>query len=172
MTCLVEGMTVKTAGGSVLRELRSVLEGDHRAIHAALTRMLQALKDGDRDARESAWLELDERLRTHMTLEEEHLFRELAEIDPREAHALAGEHCRIRALLGELDIDLELSLGGEATLSELGRVLRDHVAREHALLYRWCDESLSDEARDVLRARLASTLSRLGCDHDHTPQTH
>lgn len=146
-------------------ELRSMLDGDHRAIVSALTRLVQALRDDDRDALDSAWLELDERLRAHMSLEEELLFPELARIDPQEAHALAGEHCRVRALLNELDIDLELSRGREAMLSELNQVLREHFARENVLLYRWCDQSLSQAARDALRARLARTLSRLAGDH-------
>jgi hemerythrin-like domain-containing protein len=147
--------------------LRRILNDDHAAIQAVFERAIGALRGDDLALRERIWLELDERLRAHMTLEEEHVFPELERIDRAEVHALTAEHCRIRALLRELDIDLELSLGAESMLMELAELLHAHVARENALLYRWCDESLSEGARDALRGRLARTLAQAACGHTH-----
>lgn len=164
-------MTDTLDTSSTMGALRRILNDDHHAIHAALERAIAVLRGGDSAARERDWLELDERLRAHMTLEEEHVFPELERIDPREVHALAAEHCQIRALLRELDFDMELSFGCESMLRDLAELLRAHVARENALLYRWCDESLSEAARDALRDRLARTLSQVTCAHTQTPHT-
>jgi hypothetical protein len=147
--------------------LRRILNDDHAAIQAAYQRAIGALRADDLALRERTWLELDERLRAHMTLEEEHVFPELVRVDPAEVHALTAEHCRIRALLRELDMDMDLSLGGESMLKDLAELMHAHVARENTLLYRWCDESLSEGARDALRARLARTLTQVACGHTH-----
>ncbi len=164
-------MTGTLDTSSTIGALRRILNDDHHSIQAAFEQAFAALRGDDSAVRERAWLKLDERLRAHMTLEEEHVFPELERIDPREVHALAAEHCQIRALLRELDFDLELSVDWESMLRDLAELLRAHVARENALLYRWCDESLSETARDALRDRLARTLSQVACTHTQTSHT-
>lgn len=164
-------MTDTLDTSSTMGALRRILNDDHHSIQAAFEQAIAALRGDDSAVRERAWLELDERLRAHMTLEEEHVFPELERIDPREVHTLAGEHCHIRALLRELDFDMELSVGCESMLRDLAELLRAHVARENALLYRWCDESLSQAAREALRERLARTLSQAARARTHLTHT-
>ena len=152
-------------------DLRRSLSSEHHAIEAALERAAQALREDDRASRESAWLALDERLRAHMTFEEQHVLPELERLDPHEAHALAAEHCHIRASLCELDIDMELSSGCESMLADLSKQLHAHIARENTLLYRWCDESLTPAAREALRGRLTRTLSQHASERPRTTQS-
>jgi hemerythrin HHE cation binding domain-containing protein len=169
--CLAAGMAETFESAVTMDDLRRGLNAEHHAIEAACARALQALREGDRLTRESAWLALDARLRAHMTFEEQHVLPELERVDPREAHALAAEHCHIRALLSELDIDMELSRGCESMLADLSEQLHAHIARENTLLYRWCDESLSPAAREALRGRLARTLSQLAGERPPATQS-
>ena len=119
--------------------LRDDLVRDHEAIDLALDRLVDAFETGDRDVARDAFREFDTRLSTHLTLEEEVLLPEFAELDPGEAAQLLGEHGVIRAMLEELGIGTDLHLTRVPAIRKLAETLRTHARREDALFYRWAD---------------------------------
>jgi hemerythrin superfamily protein len=83
------------------------------------------------------WCELESKLLSHLEAEERYVLPAFARVDREEAFALIREHGKIRELLLELGISIELHYARLAPFQKFVEILRTHAAREEALLYRW-----------------------------------
>ena len=68
------------------------------------------------------------------------------------------EHARIRQLLGELGVGVDLHLVRLELAREFIDFLRAHARREEALLYRWAASDLNAAARAAVAQRLHPSL--------------
>jgi hypothetical protein len=131
--------------------LQDTLTTEHERLDALFERLLAAFHADARGELCRLWAEFDSRLRAHLALEEEHILPEFEKIDAVEASALAHEHVRIRELLTELDIAIDLHLCRERTIVDLIAMLREHAKREDSLMYRWAAANLSPAKQHTIR---------------------
>jgi hemerythrin-like domain-containing protein len=140
---------------TVAEGLRATLIRDHERLDQLFDALVQALRADARDDALRLWAAFDDGLCRHMALEERHLLRAFAIVDPREAAELLKEHDEIRAKLAELGIGVELHQIGVDVVSTFVEQLRQHARREDALAYRWA-ERLPPETKRQLQASLGA----------------
>lgn len=129
------------------------LSHEHQQLDQLFEQLSSALRA---DAREDAmrlWGQFDERLCTHMELEERILFPGLRNAEPREAAALVEEHAQIRAKLSELGVALDLHQVRAEAFADFVEQLRRHAGRENALAYQWAERHLDAEDQNALEHR-------------------
>ncbi|HET9620818.1 MAG TPA: hemerythrin domain-containing protein [Kofleriaceae bacterium] len=102
------------------------------------------------------WTELDHGLVAHMIAEERHVLPAFAKVDRAEALALLREHGKIRELLLELGVAIDLHCLRYERANELVALLLDHAGREDQLLYRWADQALPAEAIEAVKREVAA----------------
>lgn len=106
-----------------------------------------AFRSDDWKLASKTYAELERELSAHFQIEEEALFPEYCQTEPREAADLLDEHRAIRARVFELGVGIDLHQTRLPAIEELVTKLRRHAEREDALLYRWADRDFSDPAR-------------------------
>lgn len=140
-------------------KVQDALRGDHHRLDALFEQLLNAVHVNDSALADAAWTEFENGILTHLDVEEEHMLPLLVREAPDEAEGILAEHRKLRSLLAEIGVALEIHLVREATVEELVGSLRAHAAREEALLYRWAETALADERKahilERLRARAA-----------------
>jgi hypothetical protein len=141
--------------------LQSMLAKGHEQLDALFERLLAAFHADARNELGPLWAEFDSRLRAHLALEEERILPQFAKLNPAEAQSLAAEHVRIRELLSELDIAVDLHLARERTIIDLVTLLREHARREDALMYRWAAANLNPEQQHTLVSELRRAMAKL-----------
>jgi hemerythrin len=134
--------------------LQDTLAREHEYLNGLFERLLAAFQADARVELGSLWTEFDSRLRSHMSLEEEYILPEFAKVDVTEANALRAEHVRIRELLTELDIAVDLHLARESTIADLVTMLKAHAEREDRLMYRWAASNLGAGTRKTIREEI------------------
>jgi hemerythrin len=137
-----EGMTAPRPG-----RIRERLIEDHEALDRLLARLTMAFRSNDWKLASDTYADLERELSAHFRTEEELLFPEFCQTEPREAADLLDEHRAIRARVFELGVGIDLHQTRLAAIEELVTKLRRHAEREDALLYRWADRDFSDPAR-------------------------
>jgi hemerythrin len=137
-----KGMTAPRPG-----RIRERLIEDHEALDRLLARLTMAFRSNDWKLASDTYADLERELSAHFRTEEELLFPEFCQTEPREAADLLDEHRAIRARVFELGVGIDLHQTRLAAIEELVTKLRRHAEREDALLYRWADRDFSDPAR-------------------------
>lgn len=127
--------------------IREHLIEDHRELERLLARLTMAFRSDDWKLASETYAELERELEAHFRTEEEVLFPELCQTEPREVTELLDEHRAIRARVFELGVGIDIHQTRLAAIEELVAKLRQHKDREDALLYRWADRDFSDPAR-------------------------
>jgi hemerythrin len=143
-------------------DLWELLLVDHRRLEQ-LSVQLQAAFDADaREDTQQLWTELDRSLEAHFRVEERLLCPRFGNIDATETRALAAEHRLLREQLAELGVGVDLKLVRAEVAKGFLAMLRAHAEREDALLYRWANDALAEEAGEVAAALAPSgpVLSR------------
>jgi len=107
------------------------------------------------------WREFDKGLRAHLDLEEQFILPEFMKFDPDNARTLAHEHDQIRSQLNEFAISIDLHLARSEAVSNFIELLRNHAKREDALMYRWAQENLHEQAKTTIRSRALTALGKL-----------
>lgn len=138
--------------------LRSSLVREHMALDGCFDRLVAASRANAREDVAAAWADLDRLLSDHLAFEELVIFPELRPVDLHEIDALLHEHQKIRALMTEMGVEVDLHVVRLARVHELVELLRKHAAREDAVLYRWAELSLPGQAR-------ARALQRVHAQH-------
>jgi hemerythrin superfamily protein len=140
-------------------KVQDALRDDHHRLDALFEMLLNAVHVDDSALADTIWTEFERSVLDHLEVEEEHMIPLLARETPEEAEGILAEHRKLRTLLAELGVALEIHLVREATVEELIGSLRAHAAREEALLYRWAETALADERKahilERIRARAA-----------------
>jgi hypothetical protein len=141
--------------------LQSMLAREHESLNGLFDRLLAAFHADARAELGPLWTDFDSRLRSHLALEEEYILPEFAKVDVTEANALRAEHVRIRELLCELDIAVDLHLAREGTVADLVALLRAHAEREDRLMYRWAASNLGAGTRKTIREEIRLAFHNL-----------
>lgn len=139
-----------------MKPLYDALREDHRRLDEVFETLLNCVHAGEREAAREAWTAFERGLTGHMAAEEATLLPVFDQFEPEEAARVRAEHLRIRTLLDELGVALDLHALREEKVEELVAALRAHAAHEEAGLYPWADQALPEPAADALRKRLAA----------------
>jgi hypothetical protein len=153
--------------------IRSAFQLDHRRLDALFEDLLNRMHVNDVAAAREAWTAFDAGLTGHLEAEERFMIPIFQRHDPVEAAAILAEHAKIRSLVAELGMMLDIHALREDTVAELVSFLRAHAAREEAALYRWADTDLPhapkvslverlDEARRSALARAKDLVGKVG----------
>jgi len=137
--------------------------------HGELEQLLQRLAD-DSAAPEPAallptWCQFETRLLAHMDAEERYLLPLLDVSHARESAQTRAEHARIRELVSELGVAVELHTARQAAITELIAILRQHSEHEEESVYPLGSQRAEAHVQTKISAaletarRLASTLS-------------
>lgn len=120
------------------------LFADHERLGGIFDRLLNCVHVNDQPAIDAAWTEFESALLAHLEAEEVHLLPIFAQVDREEVTAIRQDHAKIRYLLAEMGVRLELHCVKERTVERLIQSLRAHAAREERLLYEWADREVPD----------------------------
>jgi hemerythrin superfamily protein len=129
-------------GEGRLSSLESLLAGDHDRLDRAFAAIVTRVEGGDWRQIESEWLAFQGALLGHLEAEEKHVIPALAQDRPLAAELLLDDHARIRVMLTELGIELDLHLLGAARVEAFVAALRAHAEREERIFYPWVDRRL------------------------------
>jgi len=135
-------------------DLQQRFLADHRRLEKLFTQLMEAFNADAREETQQLWSELERGLETHFTAEERFLFPSFALVDPVETGHLSAEHAALRARVADLGVGVDLKLVRADVAKDFIDGIRAHAAREDALLYRWANTALPEEAA----ARLAQSL--------------
>lgn len=141
-----------------MKGLYEALHRDHQRLDDVFESLLNQMHAGDAEAARETWVRFERELLGHMEAEETELLPVLDRFDPEEAGTIRAEHLRIRALLAEMGVALELHTLREERVEAFVRALRQHAAHEEAGLYPWADKELPKPATERVHARLAAAL--------------
>lgn len=140
--------------------VRELLNRDHDRLERLYGELLEAFHADAREDVARLWSALEEGLIAHLTAEEDWVLPAFAAVDEREARRLRSEHDKIRSLLTELGVGVDLhAIRGEVAEAFIDS-LRAHARREDALLYRWIDTDLDAASRLPLRRRMSGRATR------------
>jgi hemerythrin-like domain-containing protein len=125
------------------------LRREHARLSIVLDDLLERFTDGNQRDLRAAWSEFEQRLVAHLDFEDRVILPAFANIDPVETQALRGEHLRLRTVLAELGVGVDLHLVQLEPARQFADWLREHAHREDVLLYRWVDSELAQIMRAI-----------------------
>lgn len=131
------------------------LIADHQHLDALFERLLDDIHGGDASVCQATWTTFEKALLAHLEFEEVLLLPMFEATNPEETETLRRQHAKLRYLLAEMGVRLELHAVKEENVRSLVEFLRAHALREEVLLYRWSN-ALSREAAESLIERLPS----------------
>lgn len=131
-------MSIRTSHSAEL-QLRKLLSDDHRRLDQLFNDVLRAFRGGDREEAAALWSQFETGLRNHFVFEEVRLFAEFRRANPAATAELVTDHVKLRAMLSDLSVSLDLHLTRADMVENFISALRSHAAREDALLYRWAE---------------------------------
>jgi hypothetical protein len=133
----------------------AMLGEDHARLERAFDALLTVAERGDWDDLRRRWPSFDRELTRHMDAEEIRIISGFGREHPREARTLLDDHARIRAQLTELGLALELGHVSIERAQGFLIDLREHAAREDAVLYPWAARGLDALAWERFRFALS-----------------
>jgi len=92
----------------------------------------------------------------HLDAEEHYLLPLVEAGHPAETERTRAEHLRIRRMVTELGVAVELHAARQPVIDELIRMLRDHAEWEDKTLYRWASDSASTSVQQSVSSKLKS----------------
>jgi len=130
-----------------MNSVASQLTRDHQELHALLRGLAQDARAPLPGMLQSTWTTFENRLLRHMETEEQCLLPLIEGNDPKEVIRIRTEHARIRNVLSELGIAIELHTVREANINELIVLLETHAKHENTALYRLAEDRASSDDR-------------------------
>lgn len=140
----MEGMTDSTRG---IEDLRSRLLDEHVHLATLCQRVVATFEEGDREACDATFRELERSLEEHLTFEERELLPALAHVNRPEADAILEEHRKIRSRITDLGVHVDLHAARASAVKQLVLDLGAHARREGEILYRWAGEAFDEPTR-------------------------
>jgi hemerythrin-like domain-containing protein len=134
--------------------IQDALRDDHRRLDALGERLLNPVHVNDAAAADAAYGDFERGVLAHLDVEEQHLLPLVERDHAAEAAAIRAEHEKIRALLAEIGVSLELHAVREERMEALAAFLKAHAEREEGLLYRLADDALDHRRRASILERL------------------
>jgi iron-sulfur cluster repair protein YtfE (RIC family) len=127
--------------------VRQRMIAEHVHLAELCNRVISTFAEGDREACDASFRQLETELETHLSFEDRELLPRLAEEQPAQAAALADAHKAIRARLTELGIGVDLHATRCSAVRALVGDLGEHAHREGELLYDWADRNVDEPTR-------------------------
>jgi hypothetical protein len=115
--------------------LRAHLVDEHVRLANLCSDVLATFERGDHDACDAAFRELEQRLEEHFTFEERELVPRLARVDREAAEEIVADHGRLRELVTELGVSVDLHAVRAHHVRALLAGLGAHASREGQVLY-------------------------------------
>jgi hypothetical protein len=128
----------------------------HDYLRDVVVRLLAAMEANATSDVCALWTELDHGLTSHMNAEERYVLPAFAKVDHAEALAIVREHGKIRELLFELGIAVDLHCLRYERSQELIHLLLGHAGREEQLLYHWADQELPAHVVEAVKIAVAA----------------
>jgi hypothetical protein len=141
-----------------MNQIAAKLSQDHEQLDALLTQLAQAAKACDREALLATWGVLESRLIRHMEAEERYLLPLVEAQAPAEVALTRAEHARIRDLLCELGVAVELHAVRETDIRQLIELLQAHARREESALYALAGEKASVAVEHSIASALKAAV--------------
>ena len=138
--------------------LDAALHLDHERLNGMFDRLRATCHAGDFRELHAVWDELERGLDAHMKAEEQQLLPLFEAHDADEARRVKDEHARVRHLLAELGVQVDLHEVRSETIDGFVAFLREHAAHEEKRLYPWANEAIPHEVRHAMLARLREAL--------------
>lgn len=129
-----------------MNSVAAQLTKDHQELRELLLSLAQDAKAPLPGTLQATWTTFEKRLLRHMETEEACLLPLIEISDPAEFKRVRTEHARIRGMLTELGIAIELHTVREAHISELIQLLESHAEHENTTLYQMAESKLSAQA--------------------------
>ncbi len=133
----------------------AMLGEDHARLERTFDAIVAAAERGDWEELQRRWPGFERELTRHMDAEEIRIISGFGREQPREARMLLDDHARIRAQLTELGLELERGSVSVERAQGFMIDLREHAAREDAVLYPWAARGLDDLAWERFRFALS-----------------
>jgi len=126
-----------------MNSIAAKLTKDHEELDALLRCLAQDAQAPVPGTLQTTWSQFETQLTRHMQAEEQFLLPLLEASDAREVTRIRAEHSRIRDLLAELGLAVELHTIREANILELVALLEAHAKHENSVLYRMAGDKAS-----------------------------
>jgi hypothetical protein len=122
---------------SAFTELVQELRQQHDQLDALLTTVAEESQSADPARLQAAWTSFERALSAHLRNEERELLPLLISAHPEEVRSILTEHRRLRELVSELGVQIDLHSVRRAALTRLSRMLHVHAKAEERGLYNW-----------------------------------
>jgi uncharacterized protein (TIGR02284 family) len=132
------------------------LESDHAAVAASLARLADFVQADDEPLAREEWNELEARVLAHLNAEEMFLLPGFERDQAVSARTIRLDHERIREMLGEMAIAVDLHILRPDSVHALSEVLTTHVGLETRTLYPWAKMRAEGNALGALIRRIGA----------------
>jgi hypothetical protein len=144
-----------------MNDVKARLTQDHEELDALLRCLAEDAAAPECCAPlQSTWCQFESRLLCHMDAEERYLLPLVEASHPAEAARMRLEHVRIRELVCELGIAIELHTARQPAIDALIKLLHEHAQREDLILYELAGERASTAVEQGIAGMLRSALQR------------
>jgi hemerythrin superfamily protein len=159
---LARGLLLVAAMATIHRsdDIRDLMVEDHAHLERLFDAVVGEARCDDPPALRAQWGRFEKELSDHLTLEESQILPAFSKEYPAEARAILEEHGRIRSILTELGVELELHCLRSERVSTFIDYLREHARREEKLLYPWASRQEQAGVLGSLRSILTNLVSR------------
>jgi hypothetical protein len=137
---------------------RTLLAHHHREIEHACLLLLACVSSDEPHELLEDYCAFERQVSEHLAIEEETLLEPYAAAVPVDAEWIYADHAKIRSLLFEIGIDVELHRACAGRFHELVELLRAHTARESVSLYSWADTHLTGTEANEISGRVGRSL--------------
>jgi len=131
-----------------MNSVAAKLTKDHQELEALLRCLAEDTQAPVPGTLQKTWSTFETKLIRHMNVEERLLLPLLEASEPAEVARIRQEHARIRDLVTELGLAVELHTVREANIAELIGLLRAHAGHEDGALYRLAGDKASAAVDD------------------------
>jgi len=139
-----------------MNSIRRQMALDHQVLAGLLRRLAEDAAAPSAEVLDATWAEFEPHLMHHFEAEERYLLPLIEADHPSEVERIRLEHARIRNLVTELGVRVELHTARQAAINDLIELLRAHAAHEDEALYQWAgDKASSAVEHSVTRSTAA-----------------
>jgi hypothetical protein len=137
-----------------MTDLRVQLTKDHEELEALLRCLSEDTAAPECGALQTTWCQFETRLLAHMDTEERYLLPLLETSNAVETARIRADHARIRQLVSELGVSIELHTARKPGITQLISLLRTHAEYEDRVLYDLASQQAPAHIRDKISAAL------------------
>jgi hemerythrin-like domain-containing protein len=130
-----------------MTRFREELEKQHAWLETTLNALVSASEGKSPTDVAPAWAEFEHGLMGHLDFEEDELFPLVEPFHAEGVQRLRQEHARIRKLVSELGVAVDLHTLHRSEVDALAETLRRHAEHEDRTLHHWIEENAPEDTR-------------------------